>query len=244
MPTKPKRTIAGAKKKKVITKASVSKDAKRTRRTKKGGKTSSEGEEDGFLRLPDSTPSGVIYLGHIPHGFYEEQMMGFFSQFGKVEKVRVSRSKKSGRSKGFAFVKFKQAAVASTVANVMNGYHLFDKVLVSHVVPSSKVHPSMFKGANRKFKPVPWKLIAKKQHNRERTEEERTRAVTRLGRRQQKLRKKLKALGIEYDFKGYASAPTSSSTAPKTPEKSTTAVENKKSTKKSTKKKKSTRKKR
>jgi len=36
----------------------------------------------------------VIYIGHIPHGFYEEQMRGFFSQFGIVTRVRLSRSKK------------------------------------------------------------------------------------------------------------------------------------------------------
>ena len=28
--------------------------------------------------------SSVVYVGHIPHGFYEEQMRGFFSQFGDV----------------------------------------------------------------------------------------------------------------------------------------------------------------
>ena len=26
----------------------------------------------------------MVYLGHIPHGFYEEQMKGYFSQFGDV----------------------------------------------------------------------------------------------------------------------------------------------------------------
>ena len=36
----------------------------------------------------------MIYIGHIPHGFYEEQMRGFFSQFGIVTRVRLSRSKK------------------------------------------------------------------------------------------------------------------------------------------------------
>ena len=41
---------------------------------------------------------GVIYLGHIPHGFYEDQIQGFFSQFGTVNKVRLSRSKKVGDS--------------------------------------------------------------------------------------------------------------------------------------------------
>lgn len=28
--------------------------------------------------------SSVVYVGHIPHGFFEEQMRGFFTQFGDV----------------------------------------------------------------------------------------------------------------------------------------------------------------
>lgn len=43
--------------------------------------------------------SGVIYIGHIPRGFYEEGMQGFFSQFGRVVRLRLARSKKSGRYK-------------------------------------------------------------------------------------------------------------------------------------------------
>lgn len=48
---------------------------------------------------PAGEPSGVVRIGHIPHGFYEEAMNGFFKQFGDVIRVRISRSKKSGRSK-------------------------------------------------------------------------------------------------------------------------------------------------
>lgn len=36
---------------------------------------------------------GIVYLGHIPHGFYEEQMTDYFKQFGNVTRVRVVRSK-------------------------------------------------------------------------------------------------------------------------------------------------------
>ena len=46
-----------------------------------------------FFQAEDLTP-GVIYLGHIPHGFYENQIRDFFSQFGTVNKVRLSRCKK------------------------------------------------------------------------------------------------------------------------------------------------------
>ena len=37
---------------------------------------------------------GVVYLSHIPHGFYEPQMISFFEQFGKVTRCKLWRSKK------------------------------------------------------------------------------------------------------------------------------------------------------
>uniref|UniRef100_A0A453MQ04 RRM domain-containing protein n=1 Tax=Aegilops tauschii subsp. strangulata TaxID=200361 RepID=A0A453MQ04_AEGTS len=42
---------------------------------------------------PESTAT-VLYIGHIPHGFYEDQMQGFFQQFGAVKRVRVARNRK------------------------------------------------------------------------------------------------------------------------------------------------------
>lgn len=37
---------------------------------------------------------GAVYLGHIPHGFYEKEMSSYFSQFGEVTRVKLFRSKK------------------------------------------------------------------------------------------------------------------------------------------------------
>ena len=44
---------------------------------------------------PTPEDAGVIYLGHIPHGFYEDQMRGFFSQFGGVSRLRLARNTKA-----------------------------------------------------------------------------------------------------------------------------------------------------
>jgi hypothetical protein len=50
---------------------------------------------------PSHTQSGaVVYLGHIPYGFFEEQMRGFFSQFGTVGRLRLSRSPKTANPRG------------------------------------------------------------------------------------------------------------------------------------------------
>jgi nucleolar protein 15 len=39
-------------------------------------------------------PTGVIYIGHLPFGFFEEEMRKFLSQFGTVLRLKLSRNKK------------------------------------------------------------------------------------------------------------------------------------------------------
>ena len=38
--------------------------------------------------------SNVVYIGHIPHGFYEQQIFTYSKQFGQVKRVHVARSGK------------------------------------------------------------------------------------------------------------------------------------------------------
>lgn len=40
-----------------------------------------------------SNERGVIYLGHVPHGFYENEMKKYFSQFGEVTNINIPKSK-------------------------------------------------------------------------------------------------------------------------------------------------------
>ena len=47
-----------------------------------------------LLQDDSSDKPGVIYVGHIPRGFYEPQMSKYFSQFGKVNRLKLSRSKR------------------------------------------------------------------------------------------------------------------------------------------------------
>lgn len=148
--------------------------------------------------------SNVIYLGRIPHGFYEKQMMGFFKQFGVVRRLRLSRNKRSGNSKHYAFIQFDEPEVAQVVANTMNEYRLFDHTLSCHLVPAHAVHERMFVGANKSFKPQPWKAIARKQHNAERSYEQTVALNKKLVRQEKVKRKQLAAIGVEYEFPGYA----------------------------------------
>jgi len=46
------------------------------------------------LQASSSDECGVIYVGHIPRGFYEPQMRKYFSQFGQITRLKLSRSKR------------------------------------------------------------------------------------------------------------------------------------------------------
>lgn len=88
--------------------------------------------------------SSVVYLGHIPHGFYEKEISNFFAQFGEVKRVKLFRSEKTNGSKGYAFVNFAEADVALTAAQSMDGYFLSERQLVCRLIPANKLHRGMF----------------------------------------------------------------------------------------------------
>lgn len=104
-----------------------------------------------------------MYLGRIPHGFYEHEIRAYFGQFGEITRLRVVRNKKTGASRHRAFVEFADAEVADIAARTMDKYLLFGHILTAKVVPPAQVHKDLFKGANRRFKVIPWNKMAGKQ---------------------------------------------------------------------------------
>jgi nucleolar protein 15 len=101
-----------------------------------------------------------MYLGSIPHGFYEHEIKEYFSQFGEITRLRVVRNKKTGASRHHAFVEFADAEVADIAARTMDSYLLFGHILRAKTVRPEDVHPQLFKGANRRFKAIPWNAMA------------------------------------------------------------------------------------
>ncbi len=82
-------------------------------------------------------------------------MRAYFSQFGDILRLRLSRNRKTGHSKHYAFIEFASAAVAQIVAQAMDKYLMFGHILQVRTIPADQVHPNLFKGANRRFKPAP-----------------------------------------------------------------------------------------
>ncbi|PNW79833.1 hypothetical protein CHLRE_08g368500v5 [Chlamydomonas reinhardtii] len=150
----------------------------------------------------DTAQARVIYVGHIPHGFFEKQMLGYFSQFGKVTRVRLSRSKRTGNSKGYAFIEFQHPEVARVAAEAMDGYFIFKQRLSCKLMPPARVHPMLFNGANRKFKVIPRRTVERKRHEKERTPKEQAARIAKLIRRDKLRQKKITEAGIEYEYAG------------------------------------------
>lgn len=145
---------------------------------------------------------GVIYVGHLPRGLFEPQIRKYFEQFGKVQRLRLSRSKKTGGSKGYAFVEFDCDEVAKIVAETMNNYLMGERLIKCHVVPPEKVHEKLFVGSQRNFKKPSQPAVAR--YNKAHSEEQIKKMTQKLVRKESKLRKRLAENGIDYDFPGFA----------------------------------------
>ncbi|KAL3141862.1 hypothetical protein ABBQ32_004526 [Trebouxia sp. C0010 RCD-2024] len=165
---------------------------------------STQAEHTGRGEQPGSSgrdeASRVIYIGQLPHGFYEEQLKGFFDQFGLVTRLRVSRNKKTGKAKHYAFVEFQSPEVATIAADAMDNYMMFKQKLRVNVVKSADIHPLLFKGANKKFHAIPRQKLSREQHNRERTAEEDMLRVKKAIAKDKKRKQRIKAAGIDYEY--------------------------------------------
>ncbi|XP_050377250.1 uncharacterized RNA-binding protein C1827.05c [Argentina anserina] len=153
-------------------------------------------------KLPEEKPkeevARVVYISRIPHGFYETEMQGFFGQFGVINRLRVVRNKKTGKSKHYGFIEFEDPGVAKIVAETMHNYLLFECLLQTQLIPPQKVHPKLWKNCKVRAKPLNWVQIERKRHDKERTAEEHKKLVEKIKKRDLKRQKRIVAAGIEY----------------------------------------------
>ncbi|KAF7836987.1 putative RNA-binding protein C1827.05c-like [Senna tora] len=148
--------------------------------------------------LPENTAT-VLYIGRIPHGFYEKEMEGFFGQFGTIKNLRIARNKRTGKSKHFGFIEFESPEVAKIVADTMHNYLLCEHLLQVSLIPPEHVRPNIWKGFNYRFKPLDFVQIERKNHDKERTLEEHRKLVEKILKRDEKRRKRIEAAGLDYE---------------------------------------------
>ncbi|KAK2525887.1 Nifk [Columba guinea] len=145
---------------------------------------------------------GVVYVGHLPRGLCEPQIYEYFQQFGTVTRLRLSRSKKTGASKGYGFIEFESDDVAKIVADTMNNYLFSERLLKCQFMSPERVHENLFKNSNRRFlKPS---QPAVRRYNKIRSLVQKAKMTKRLLQKEKRLRKRLAEKGLNYDFPGFA----------------------------------------
>lgn len=142
---------------------------------------------------------GVVYVGRIPHGFYEHEMRAYFGQFGNINRLRLSRNKTTGASRHYAFIEFDSEEVSKIVAETMNNYLLFGHILKVKAVDPVSLHPNIWKGANKRFKKVPWAQIEGRKLAQPMSREQWEKRVEGEQERRKDKAEKMKKIGYEFD---------------------------------------------
>lgn len=144
----------------------------------------------------EGAKKGVIYIGRIPHGFHEQQMKTYFSQFGDIVNLCVARNKQ-GNLKHFGFIEFADYETAKVAQETMNNYLLAGHQLKVDMVDTSE--KDVFKNP-RKYKAVPWRQINQKKHDAKRTPDKVVKLETKFADKKKKRLDELKAKGINWEL--------------------------------------------
>ncbi|CAD6979957.1 unnamed protein product [Tilletia controversa] len=146
---------------------------------------------------------GVLYVGRLPHGFYEDQLRAYFSQFGTVTRLRLSRNRSTGAPKHYAFIEFADRDVAAIVQETMDNYLLDGHLIQVKEMKGEEVHERLWVGSGRKFRPIPRHRVQRLRHDQPKTDEQKQKVEANLLKRESKRRRKLEEAGINYQFDGY-----------------------------------------
>lgn len=176
---------------------------------------------------------GLIRLSGLPYGFFERQLYSYFSQFGVVTRLKLVRSKKTGGSRGYAYIEFEDEDVAGIASETMNGYLMFRSLIKSRVMDRKKIDSEqLFRNWKRVFT-VKTPKQKRASYNRLRSEEQLEKSEQRRSRRLKQQQKKLAAAGIKYDLTDFIplkSSKTKKEEKTSTPAKKTSEQKTKKKT--------------
>lgn len=70
-----------------------------------------------------------LYVGNLSKSTTQDELNALFTQAGKVTAVEVVKERKSGESKGFAFVTMSEQTEADKAVTMFNAYSLSDHEL-------------------------------------------------------------------------------------------------------------------
>lgn len=71
-----------------------------------------------------------IYVGNLDYSIEEQELEGFFEEYGTVNSAKVITDKFSGKSKGFGFVEMENQEEAKKAMEELNGATVENRAMV------------------------------------------------------------------------------------------------------------------
>jgi RNA recognition motif-containing protein len=82
-----------------------------------------------------------LYVGNLNFEASEDQVRELFGTFGEVQEVKIVMDRFTGRSRGFAFVRFDSADSAAKAKDALNGQPFQGKTLVIDLARTEQREP-------------------------------------------------------------------------------------------------------
>lgn len=77
----------------------------------------------------DNDPTRNLMVNYIPTTIDELQLRQLFEQYGPIETVKIVCDRETRQSRGYGFVKYRQASSAALAIQELNGYPILNKRL-------------------------------------------------------------------------------------------------------------------
>ena len=91
-----------------------------------------------------------LYVGNLSFETTENDLNELFSEHGKVTDVAILSDRETGRSRGFGFVTFTDAAGANAAIAALNGKEIGGRALTVNEARAREERPRQFAGGDRR----------------------------------------------------------------------------------------------
>lgn len=93
-----------------------------------------QGISDGASWHAKYKDSAYLYVGGVPFGLSEGDLLAVFAQYGEIVDVNLVREEETGKSKGFAFVAYEDQRSTNLAVDNLNGAQILGRTIrVDHV---------------------------------------------------------------------------------------------------------------
>ncbi|KAL8816047.1 MAG: hypothetical protein Q9191_008390, partial [Dirinaria sp. TL-2023a] len=79
--------------------------------------------------MASEKPGRVVFIGNIPYGLTEEQIVHILSSVGQVLNFRLVYDNDTGRPKGFGFAEFNDTDAAASAVRNLNNHEVMGRQL-------------------------------------------------------------------------------------------------------------------